>query len=211
MDKKFDTEQSFNKSDMGKKRFSINESMEPGKGSGQRKSALRQAFKRRPLSKGYKHKIYLDDEDVTPLPLYSMMYDECAEPQMEARDTIESEHPGSISKTGQDRSITIFGVQNLSKFQTQLHHQTLATESQFQQSYLTTTAQTDEDVYLLEPTYAESEASVESLEEALQDRPAETTMPAQVTVILTETSTFYICDLPSYSAVVDTDEGKMIN
>lgn len=209
-DKKLASQQSV-KSDSNKRRFSLLVNLESGvsiaKSTGQRKSALRQSIKRRAPSKNYKYKIYLDNEDVTPLPLYFMFYEEDAEPQMDTVDTSDSEFRGS--KT--DRSVTIFGVQNLSKFQTQLHHQTLGADSQFRQSYTYTTVHTDEDVYLIEPTYAESIASVESLEEALQDRPTETTMPAQVTVILTETSTFYICDLPSYSAVAETDEGKLIN
>lgn len=173
-----------------------------------KKSALRQSFKRRYFTKSPQHRIYVDNEDVTPLPLQPIIYEEGQEKQIGVYDMNES----ALRSSRSEKSVNVFfGPQNMSKFQTELHNQTLEAQSMLPKSHFTTTLNVDDDVLLIESDYNLSEASedvYELIEEAKPDILEESKVPTQVTIVLTETPTFYILDWPSSTALKGSEEGK---
>lgn len=182
--------------------MSVSKDQGPSFHSEHRKSALRQSSKRK-LPKAHQYRIILDDEDRTPLSLVPLTYDETQE------KLISSSELGDAGKSSRsEKSIAVFG-QVMSKFHTELHHQTIMAQSMFQRSYIGTRS-TDDDV-VIEADIEESEPSVKTysasiISDALlyEDK----RIPSHISLTLNETPTFYILDLPSSSVDKETELGK---
>lgn len=173
----------------------------------ERKSALRQSSKRK-LDKAQHYRIILEDEDRTPLPLNPPAYEETQEKQISSTEL--GDMMGTKSSRS-DKSIALFAGQVISKFHTELHHQTVLAQSMFQRSYIGTRS-TDDDV-VIEADIEESEDSVKTYSGSIVSdlfRYEDKRIPTHITLTLNETSTFYILDLPSSSVDKETDLGEKI-
>lgn len=151
-------------------------------------------------------RIIKEGEDVTPEPLNPLRSPEGAKEQKISA----YELTGDPTQSAAD--LKIFQTQSISRFQTELHKQTLQGHSQFQQSYISSEYADD---VIIEPERKESPSGsivIEEDEQRLGIVPgvdiSPKSMPTHISLILAETPTFFLLDLPSKTVEKNTPEGK---
>lgn len=171
----------------------------------ERKSALRQPSKRKLVLRPPHYQIIFQDEDLTPQPLNPIGGDDTLEKQVTLSDLGAGETGVKTSMSA--RSLSIFAGQNLSRFHTELHNQTVGAQSYFQHSKITTAG--DEDL-ILGDDVEDSEGSTKTYSGSVVSdlfRYEDKKIPTHITLTLAETPTFYILDLSSSTVEKDTEEG----
>lgn len=173
-----------------------------------RKSALKSPRK----SKNYqqnrqppRYRLFYEDEDVTPLPLNPYILEDSSEKQLSVYELSDS---GLVQNRSTDKEVNIFGAQqHLSQLASQIYNQSITDTSGFMQSHITGNF----DDFSIDE-YAVSEASGRTVQSfaSTESQQQKWKPPTHVRLFLVETETFFILDLPSSTAVKDTEEGKSI-
>ena len=163
-----------------------------------RKSCLKESKRQ----ERFRHPVLYGGKDVTPKPLNPLSFKEGKERQLSVLNIVGKGNVTQSSFSGS--TFRIYSRTSFSRLQTELHLQSILAESAFQQSFLTGTFV---DYMTLEPERGKSVASdiIGFEEEYYVEEPSE--MPSKITVVLVETPTIFIFDIPSCTAYKDTEEG----
>lgn len=169
-----------------------------------RKSVLRQTPKKKSHPTTGRQpprcRLIYQDEDVTPLPLNPYVFEVTSDKQLSANELSDT----GLVRTRSDKEVNIFGQQNLSQFQSQIYNQSITDTSGYMQSHITGYY---EDVSI--DDFASSEFSGRTIQSlaSSESQQQKWRAPTHVSLFLMETETFFILDLPSSTAVKETDEG----
>lgn len=171
-----------------------------------RKSVLRASPKKNKSNQQTRQpprcRLFYQDEDVTPLPLNPYIFEDVSEKQLSVYDLSDT----GLGQTRSEKEVNIFGQQqHLSQFASQIYNQSITDTSGFMQSHITGYF---DDVSI--DDYATSEFSVrtvQSLASTESQLQPKSRAPTHVSLSLVETETFFILELPSSTAIKDTDEG----
>lgn len=172
--------------------------------SDRRKSALRSSPRKnksfQPFRQPPRLRLYLQGEDVTPQPLNPYVFEEASEKQLSVFELSDS----GLAQTRSDKEVNIFGQQHLSQLVSQIYNQSITDTSGFMQSHITCNF---DDISI--DDYATSDYSARTVQSlaSSESRDNKYRLPTHLSLSLVETETFFILDLPSSTAIKDTDEG----
>lgn len=172
-----------------------------------RKSALKATPRK---SKNYqqgrqplRYRLYHEDEDVTPNPLNPLVLEDTSERQLSVYELSDS----VLLQTRSDKEVNIFGApQHLSQLASQIYNQSIAdTSGGYMASHITGNF----DDFSIDD-YASTDYSVRTIQSAAstESQLPKWKPPTHISLSLVETDTFFILDLPSSTAVKDSEEGK---
>ncbi|KAF5306983.1 hypothetical protein FQR65_LT07206 [Abscondita terminalis] len=148
-------------------------------------------------------KVIYDDEDLTPETLNPLLNEGCLVKELGATILKKLEEKTSATDSA------LFS-QSTSRFHTALHKQQIYAETVYRQSY----HESFIDEVVIDPERKLSTSSDENEEERQFESHAEYTsvikMPSHINLLLKETTTFYLLDLPSKTVDRDSEEGTLV-
>lgn len=173
-----------------------------------RKSALKSTPRK---SKNYqqsrqplRYRLFHEDEDVTPNPLNPLILEDTSERQLSVYELSDS----VLLQTRSDKEVNIFGApQHLSQLASQIYNQSIAdTSGGYMASHITGNF----DDFSIDE-YASTDYSIRTIQSVASTESQllpKWKPPTHISLSLVETDTFFILDLPSSTAVKDSEEGK---
>lgn len=150
-----------------------------------------------------RYRLFYEDVDVTPLPINPVILEDAFERQLSVYELSDN---GLLLQTRSDKEVNIFGAhQHLSQLASQIYNQSITDTSGYMQSHITVNFDDFSiDEYATSNYSGKTAQSMTSTESELQKwKP-----PTHISVSLLETDTFFVLDLPSSTAVKDTEEGR---
>ncbi|XP_023025428.1 dynein axonemal intermediate chain 4 isoform X2 [Leptinotarsa decemlineata] len=181
-----------------------------------RKSLVSPGAKGKPILVTTKRKtlpnvsIFHDGIDVTPKRLNPEIFTGGRERQISVYDISVDRTERSDGKTSRNTSLNLFKSQSTVRFKQELEQHYTTNSTQYKGSI--TYGANYFDVFLLEnieddQSLVSSDATGLSEEEIITDMKK---LPTHISLILRETNTFFLLDLPSCTSLKDTEEGDLV-